>query len=191
MNDTVKFLLPLLITAMVSIAGSWLMFKNNAQANDNALVEVLLKEVRELKRDVEANELKLQACMDSKQELNNALLTFKNYHKHLPRPAWFVDSDGKILWVNMAYEVEFGATSLQMEGRYAYEIWGEDFGRSFMAEDSIVMSGKRPRDYIKQVPKKFNDFSEVYNWRIIKFPVDSNGEIIGVGGIALQNLGKI
>ncbi len=106
---------------------------------------------------------------------------FAAFMKHLPAHAFMKDMDGRYLYFNETYEREFGYELAGFLGRPDEDIW-PDRAAGFRVLDRVVMTTRRPAEGIEQVPGP----DGVQHYLTSKFPIFREGEMVALGGIALD-----
>jgi PAS domain-containing protein len=108
--------------------------------------------------------------------------------EYMPFPAWLkiVDPEGapRMAYVNRAYEEIYGIPALSYIGKTDVEVWGDEIGKRFVANDFEVILSNRP--LIKGERVQLSDGSYAIHL-ISKFPVRlaDGTEVEGVGGISI------
>lgn len=100
------------------------------------------------------------------------------YFFHLPWPAWVKSLDGKVIAMNPAYSTRYGAEKDDIE-----VFWPEEARRAFGENDREVARTGRASTYVERIsnPKT----GQLENLTVVKFPVYSGPDLVGVGGFAI------
>lgn len=126
--------------------------------------------------------LKSERLMDVEQ--NQALLlSIKALSDCRPTPCWIKGTNGRMLYINPAYEKEFGIQVDEYMGEKDSEKWEHPIAVHFRDNDSVVIKEKRAMKFIEDVPIN----GVIIQYRILKWPVYLNGHLVGVAG---ESLGK-
>lgn len=109
-----------------------------------------------------------------------------SYIQNLPIPAWLKSIDGKYLWINEAYCLEWGASSVDFEGKDDYQLWGREVALLIKNNDSRVIVEGVSIFAKELIPDNIHDVDgPSSNWNVRKFPVKNpEGRIVAIGGVA-------
>jgi PAS domain-containing protein len=122
--------------------------------------------------------------VDAKLTLYFEQLTWNDYLEefflHLPWPAWIKSPDGEMLAMNPAYTSRYGVENY--EGSRDAP-WPDEIRRKFSENDRDVARSGLPSTFIERLtnPKT----GTVENVTVIKFPVYSGPDLVGVGGFSV------
>jgi PAS domain-containing protein len=105
-----------------------------------------------------------------------------DYFFHLPWPAWLKGTDGRVLATNPAYTERYGADEADMVGQ-SDGFWPPVTTRQFQANDSEVARTGKARTYVERIYNPKTGKHE--NITVVKFPVYSGMDLVGVGGFAI------
>lgn len=148
----------------------------------------LRKDVDDLKKEFEEYRKRSFARENENtsmiRELKVKLNLLESAHLDLPVPQWLKDTSGKMLSVNTAYCETFGISAENYVGKSDYDVWPKEIADAFMKNDEIV---KRTRKHVmtKELAKT-KDY-EGY-WRVLKYPRFEGRTLVGIGGIAFQEI---
>lgn len=102
-----------------------------------------------------------------------------------PIPMWRKSKDGMMLDLNKPYETMFlkpnGFSKAHYVGKTDVQMWGEEIGNEYARGDSEAINKRDVITFLEKV--KFG--SKIYRMWIVKWPVFSGSEIIGVQGLAI------
>lgn len=207
--DYFKYVVIPLVSAGLTFLGTWLVSKNKSKETDSTKnsqfidqlmtnVEFLTTQVNELRTDnaklhslisdLKMENLKLSTKIS---EQFNYIEIIKSYYEHMPVPAWLKDKESRMFFINSKYESLFGVTKMQYQNRTDEEVWGEVIGKIYQKHDKKVMDANKGVIVSEKVPSNPEDPEGDYNmWKILKFPIYLDGELFGVGGIAIEKLNK-
>lgn len=99
-------------------------------------------------------------------------------------PCWLKGTGGRMLYLNPAYAIEFSVELVEYSGEIDNKVWDSDTGASFATNDQLAIDKGSEIIVIEQVP--FGD--ELIEYRIRKWPVYLDGQLIGVAG---ESLGRV
>lgn len=102
-----------------------------------------------------------------------------------PHPEWAKGVDGRMRYINFAYEQAFGIRRDEYVGRLDIEVWDRETALTFSKHDSDVLREKRMIEFVEQVPINRLDPGGPKKLLIVqKFPIwnSSRTEIVEVGG---------
>lgn len=89
-----------------------------------------------------------------------------------PTPTFLKDEQGKIVYVNPAFENTFGVTEADWAGKNDYDLWPPELAVEFRENDRAVLESGQPLVIEETVPLK----GEEHFWLTYKFPFrDSQG----------------
>lgn len=121
--------------------------------------------------------------LELKQALGQSESQFRQFMLYLPVPCWAKDREGRYLFVNKAYEMEFGVTCEKMRGLTDATLWPRH-ALCFQESDREVIKSRRYQEVIEPDPFDREE------WLVRKFPVfDDGGEISYVGGVCFRHVG--
>lgn len=99
-----------------------------------------------------------------------------------PYPMWFKDTEFKMVFLNKAYELEFGVTVQEYNNKFDENIWPEDVAVEYRQNDLQVLTTQKP---ISVIEHHF-DAQGVYRpITVVKWPLIVNNDLLGVAGMAL------
>jgi hypothetical protein len=132
------------------------------------------------------------------EEINhkyNNIDLFRDFCEHIPTPMWMkkTNLDGghaTMLFINQAYEIQWKISKVSYEGKTDMDVWPEKIANAFAKIDEEVSRKAITIVTKEQVPLiPFNKISKdnpLRNWIIWKFPIISEDEVVGVGGVAIR-----
>ena len=149
----------------------------------------LMSVVQLYKEQVEKFEVKneiLSKRVEENEEEIFVMRQMRSSQMSLPFPWWFKDVSGRMIACNLSYESAFlaphGIKSKDYIGTFDKDIWGEELGRKYQANDRLVMIRKRTIKFNENVK---NSDGKLEKWSILKYPVISGKVVIGVAGVAI------
>lgn len=124
--------------------------------------------------------LKSERLMDIEQ--NQALLlSIKALSDCRPTPCWIKGTDCRVLYINPAYEKEFGAIKDEYVGEKDDQHWDPKTTSVFKENDSLVASSGESKLFIEDILIN----NKITPYKILKWPVYLNGRLIGIAGESL------
>ena len=124
--------------------------------------------------------LKSERLMDIEQ--NQALLlSIKALSDCRPTPCWIKGTDCRMLYINPAYEKEFGVSKDEYVGEKDGRHWDDETSVGFKSNDSIVAKSGKSKTFIEDVLIN----NKITPYKILKWPVYLNGRLIGIAGESL------
>ena len=97
-------------------------------------------------------------------------------------PTWLKSTDdNKIVYVNPAYEKEFGIPNEVHVGTSDDEHWDDDIAKGYCDNDQIVLDTGEEREFIELV--RINGVDQYY--RVRKWLVAIEGVVLGIAGESL------
>lgn len=191
------------LPVVLSFMGGWLTYKvakGKAKADSdsdfrealirrldqlNNRVDILEKENSQLKKDDVAKDRKISELEFKITEGFNHIEILEAFYEYLPKPAWLKDTEGYMLFINQAYERQWGISRLRYKGKKDDQVWPLSCARDFKANDDLVVDHMRGMSFIERIPDCPNDpNSPITEYDVWKAPVVINGSLIGVGGVA-------
>lgn len=105
-------------------------------------------------------------------ELRESQERWTAFMMNSPTPTFLKDEQGKIVYVNPAFENTFGVTEADWAGKNDYDLWPPEMAAQFRKNDRAVLESGRPLVIEETVPLK----GEEHFWLTYKFPFrDSQG----------------
>lgn len=143
--------------------------------------KVSLRKAEE-KQDKKIEEM--ESRLDSKAKKANGVPWA--FIENLPLPAWAKDMDGKMLWINSEYSMQFGIKPNEYEGRTDYDVWPFEIAEKLRKHDLEVARSGLTMRFKEEVPETWGEpNSRILIWTVQKFPIyGPDGKITAVGGIA-------
>ncbi len=99
-----------------------------------------------------------------------------------PYPMWFKDTDLRMVYLNKAYELEFGISVVQYASRLDHEIWPKFVADEYAHNDRLVVSTQQPISVVERYVSKIGEEFEI---SVVKWPLFVQDTILGVAGMAL------
>ena len=135
-------------------------------------IEKGLADLRQALRDT--------ACSDIDQD-QALLLSIRALMDCRPTPCWLKGTNGRMLYINPAYEAEFGIDVVQYVGDKDHTHWAIDTAIAFRDNDCIVASRGIAKTFIEEVEIS----GESKKYKVLKWPVFINDHLVGVAGESL------
>lgn len=193
---------PLIVNILSGIAGSivalfgvWITVGSNQNIAETHLLSettsTLFQRIESLEKQLETQR-KIDAqsqLLISQLQVENVALKSKiidqfdqmgalySFFQYMPGPAWMKNPEGVMIWINKAYEKTYGISKLRYEGSTDFEVWPEEVAQQFRDNDLTVLAKKEPITVTETINGE--------DWVIWKFPVVLDGQIIGIGGVAI------
>lgn len=146
----------------------WCDFSTSIIDDDYSFIEVI--------RDITHKKTTETALVKSEGQLRTLTNT-------LPDLVWLKDPDGVYLSCNLKFERFFGAKENEIVGKTDYDFVEKEVADSFRRHDKLAMAAGRPSTNEEALTYADDGHSELAE--TIKTPMfDSNGELIGILGIA-------
>ncbi len=152
----------------------------NAQALQ--LYEIVAERTREL--DETNAELRREIVERRKGEeiLRESEERFRAFMDNSPVVAFTKDRNGRYVYLNRAFEKQFGVSRDDAE-RTDFDLWPAEIATQIQANDAIVLAAGEPREFQERMPLPGRSENE---WLVLKFPIrDRHGERF-VGGVAVD-----
>lgn len=106
---------------------------------------------------------------------------FKTFMDRTPAVAWIKDEQGRYLFANRYYEIQFGITTEEWKGKTDFDLWPEDFARRCREKELEVLQSGQPKETFG--PAADRSGQDRY-WHLLRFPFrDVSGQRY-IGGIA-------
>jgi len=109
---------------------------------------------------------------------------FGLFMSHLPGIAFIKDTSGRYIYINEAYERQLPQDLGDWRRCTAWDFWEPDTAEQMTANDSQVLEGGRPRRVTETLKQKGGGQEFVHE--ILKFPIRVGGEIVALGGYAVD-----
>ena len=183
------------IGSLIALVGVWISIGSNENIaqiqnmtqNTSILfnrIEILESRTSEMSQKIAAYELTISKLQVENVALKSKIITQFNqanelysFFQYMPGPAWMKNTEGSMIWINKAYEKYYGVSKLEYEGATDFDIWPRESALRFRHNDMLVYETKRSIVVSETIDGK--------EWIIWKFPVVLEGEIIGIGGVAI------
>lgn len=127
--------------------------------------------------DLQLKNIELERKLNS---LSAEIIIFKASTDYFPFPYWVKNSDGKMLYLNSAYEKKYlrpyGWNASDYINRYDWQIWGYEIANEFKKNDSLVISNGRAMTFIEKVHSG-------HVIKVTKYPFKVGGQTFGVAGV--------
>lgn len=118
-------------------------------------------------------------------ELRVKVQLMESAHYDLPVPQWLKDTNLVMLSINEKYTEVFGKTPEEYVGNTDFDVWPDEIAKAFTKNDQWVMRTKKTLNRVEPVPMPDGSVS---NWRILKYPRYAGNVVIGIGGIAFEEI---
>lgn len=140
-------------------------------------------------------ETDLSEMISEMEKLSSRLETADRYLEHkcvflrsfiacLPFPAWIKTPDLRMMYVNPAYEHQYGVCIEQYNEMFDHAVWNEATADEFFKNDNIAINEARIVDVVERVTLPDG---RVLDIKLVKFPLITDGELIAVAGMALHS----
>ena len=117
------------------------------------------------------------------RDLRDSKARFQAFMNNSPALAFMKDGQGRMLYVNAAFERHFNRNLEDIWGMNDVELWGEEIGRTLRQQDLAVLAGNESVEVTEYVPTP--DGAHSY-WTAYKFPfIDADGQRC-LGGVAID-----
>ncbi|MEM6398399.1 MAG: PAS domain-containing protein [Bacteroidota bacterium] len=140
----------------------------------------------------------LESYQEELVKFRSRIMLLESGTSDLPVPMWIkgvgtYEEPGVMLSLNPAYENvylrPFGKTAQDYIGNTDADVWGDDLGRRYWANDMQVITTGKIIDKIELSPFRSQNGSEQY-LRVIKYPIHTgignHRSIVAIGGLALD-----
>jgi len=132
-------------------------------------IKDLLSELKFINTKIDSEILSLQA----EDVLSEFFMT-------CPFPMWVKDTRGHMVAINHAYTSRYDVTLADYAGNLDDANWEQQAAVNFGSNDIEVLETGVPRVYIEAIDSPSRE-----ELIVLKFPVNRDTEVIGVGGIAI------
>lgn len=143
------------------------------------------KEIEILKEDMKSCGLMQEKNIQLEKKLNilsAEIIVFKASTDYFPFPYWVKNKEGKMLYVNAAYEDKYltpvGLNASDYINHYDFEVWGHKIANQFKINDSIVIAKDKPITFIERLIEG--------NVTTTKYPFKVGGQTFGVAGVEYE-----
>jgi PAS domain S-box-containing protein len=120
---------------------------------------------------------------ESQARLRVSQERFEAFMNNSPTVAFLMDEEGRHLYVNRPWEVQFGRGREQWMGKSAADLWSAEVAALLREHDREVLAAGKPLEVSETVPDARGSPRQ---WLVYKFPVpDTSGRPL-LGGIALD-----
>jgi PAS domain S-box-containing protein len=127
-------------------------------------------------RDVTSEKLAESRVVDAE-------MRFRAFMDHVPAAAWAKDAEGRVAYLNRAYEDCFGLSLQSARGRTDRDLWQPERAAAFQQEDAEVRVSGRPRtDLVRRRDAR----GEERCWLVNKFAYRDHLGAAFVGGFAVD-----
>ena len=130
-------------------------------------------------RDVTMHKLQSEALREAEER-------FQIYMNNSPAIAWAKDDQGRIAYLNRAYEERFHIRLADWLGKTDFEVWPPKIAQQFWESDQKVLASGIPITLVQQAT---GDNGSNSFWMSIKFPYRDNKGTKFVGGIGIDVTG--
>lgn len=150
----------------------------------------LEQENKDLYKRLTETQIQISRLQDKVDEQFNEKLVLLSYFDYMPGPAWIKNKKSKMLYINREYSKQWGVSQLKYKGSFDHDIWPQEVAEKFVKHDKMVLKRGGPIVVVEEVPEHaflaVGPDNPLVKWLIWKFPVVLDGEVIGVGGIAIR-----
>lgn len=121
--------------------------------------------------------------LQAEEQLHASERRFVSFMNNSPAIAWAKDADGRLVYLNPAYERQLGVRLEDWRGKTDFELWPPEIARVFRDNDLAVLHHKRAVEVIEE---SRDPDGRVREWLSCKFPfMDATGAWF-VGGVGLD-----
>src|SRR4051812_23051299 len=154
------------------------------EANTQArlLYEMVAERTREL--DETNAELRREIAERRKGEeiLRESEERFRAFMDNSPVVAFTKDRNGRYVYLNKAFEKQFGVSRDDAE-RTDFDLWPAEIAAQMQANDAMVLAAGEPREFQERMPLPGRAENE---WLVLKFPIRDRHGGRFVGGVAVD-----
>lgn len=108
---------------------------------------------------------------------------FRAFMDNSPAIAWAKDEQGRVVYLNRAYEKRFGVRLEDWRGKTDFELWPQRIARTFRQSDLAVLRAGQTREMVDKVTDP--DGTDSFWWNF-KFPFQDSSGRRYVGGIGID-----
>ena len=108
---------------------------------------------------------------------------FRAFMDNSPAIAWAKDEQGRIIYLNRAYEQRFGVRLEDWRGKTDFELWPPEIARTFRRNDLDVLAAGRTQEMVEEATDPEGNHSFWWNF---KFPFQDASGHHYVGGIGID-----
>ena len=108
---------------------------------------------------------------------------FRAFMDNNPAIAWAKDEQGRIIYLNRAYEQRFGVRLEDWRGKTDFELWPPEIARTFRRNDLDVLSAGQTQEMVEEATDPDGTHSFWWNF---KFPFQDASGHHYVGGIGID-----
>lgn len=166
------------------------LFKFNQELNQSD--KTLL--INELRDDRNYYQTLYRDCQESVNDMQKDLAFLKSnlqlvgaITNDLPMPMWLKDVDGRMMYLNKAYEqaylIPMGLTANDYIGKTDADVWGEEIGEMYRQADAIAMQSDKPTISIERVEGKGLKSRDI---KVVKYRRKLGNTVLGIGGMAIE-----
>lgn len=186
-SDYLQIVIALLSGGALQYLSQYIIAKRNTDQTEIQMIIKTWSEDNKRLRDIERENRNRIELLESELSLLRAqIIALESAQIDLPIPMWLKDLTGKMLILNKAYEKSFleprGFHSTDYIGKSDIDVWDESTCTIFAYSDNMIRKGKDV--YYTTVDIPFTD-SYTDKWIVVKYPRLINGDIIGIGGLAI------
>lgn len=136
----------MIITGIVSVTGSWFVFRQKKQPEDRVDFQTILTDYKEqveaLRTEVASLKEEVDILRKDRDYFRNQIQLLQAAHHTDPFPRWTKDAQGRMIYVSKGYEEMFlkplGYTAEDYIGKRDHDIWGDITGHHFAQQDKYV-----------------------------------------------------
>lgn len=177
-KDSNKVLIVLFIA--ISIVG---FLTYNSHKTQNELIRELRTDVKNLRKENKDLNIRNKNLELQVQSLISEMIVLKASTDFFPFPYWIKNLEGKMIYVNKAYEKKFlipkGLKAIDYIGKKDSVVWSKKISKSFNDFDMKVIKTGEPLTLYQTIDN---------NKKILvtKYPYKINGFTFGVAGVVYQ-----
>lgn len=173
MNEYVVNVIVGVVAVIVAGVSNYLLQKNKTKKDSDSILKGVEEQTLSIKDHINA-------------QLKKANGIPWSFIEHMPLPCWAKDLNFKMIWINAEYEQNWNIKKSQYEGKTDFDVWPKEIADQFRYHDLLVMQNKTLLETIEEVPIDRHKVKDLERWKILKFPIYKDGELVGIGGIAQQ-----
>lgn len=130
------------------------------------------------------------------QRLDTAQILLDKRHDELisflacmPLPAWIKDLKSRMIYINPAYEQEYGVNVEDYNSKLDSQVWlhenAADVVKAYVAHDELVIN---TRNYQSVTEHYVDPAGTLHPINVIKWPLIVKGEVVAVAGLVITDI---
>src|SRR5687767_726760 len=105
------------------------------QSDDEKAFETLRRENAELRAELATMRQQLEGALQDSER------RFRMYMDNCPAIAFMKDSEGRLLYINKAFEETFGYDKIDWRGKTDFQLWPAEIARKLRDNDIAILEG--------------------------------------------------